>query len=76
MTTRLTVYTASPYDVVIGHGVTDDVRHVVGPEARRVAVIHPPTLRDRAMHLHGGLADLEVTLVEVPDVRRPRRSRS
>ena len=67
MTTRLTVHTASPYDVVIGHGVTDDVRHVVGPDARRVAVIHPPTLRDQAMHLHGGLADLEVTLVEVPD---------
>jgi 3-dehydroquinate synthase len=67
MTTRLTVHTASPYDVVIGHGVTDDVRQVVGPDARRVAVIHPPTLRDRAMHLHGGLADLEVTLVEVPD---------
>ena len=67
MTTRLTVHTASPYDVVVGHGVTDDVRQVVGPDARRVAVIHPPTLRDRAMHLHGGLADLEVTLVEVPD---------
>ena len=67
MTTRLTVHTASPYDVVIGHGVTDEVRHVVGPDARRVAVIHPPALRDRAMHLHGGLADLEVTLVEVPD---------
>jgi len=67
MTTRLTVHTASPYEVVIGHGVTDEVRHVVGPDARRVAVIHPPALRDRAMHLHGGLADLEVTLVEVPD---------
>ncbi len=67
MTTRLTVHTASPYDVVIGHGVTDNVRQVVGPDARRVAVIHPPTLRDRAMHLHGGLSDLEVTLVEVPD---------
>ena len=67
MTTRLTVHTASPYEVVVGHGVTDEVRSLVGDEARRVAVIHPPTLRDRAEHLRTVLDDLEVLLLEVPD---------
>ena len=67
MTTRLTVHTASPYEVVVGHGVTDEVRSLVGDEARRVAVVHPPTLRDRAEHLRTVLDGLEVLLLEVPD---------
>jgi len=69
MTTRLTVHTASPYEVVVGHGVTDEARRLVGPDARRVAVIHPPTLVERATQLRSGLAgdDLEVHLIEVPD---------
>ena len=67
MTTRLTVHTASPYDVVVGHGVVDEVRSLVGDAARRVAVIHPPTMRDRAESLRTALDGLEVLLVEVPD---------
>jgi 3-dehydroquinate synthase len=69
MTTRLTVSTASPYEVVVGHGVIEEARDLVGPDARRVAVIHPPTLVDRATHLRSVLADddLEVHLIEVPD---------
>ena len=67
MTTRLTVHTASPYDVVIGHGVTDEARQLIGPDARRVAVIHSPALRERATQLHAVLDDLEVLLLEVPD---------
>jgi 3-dehydroquinate synthase len=69
MTTRLTVHTASPYEVVVGHGVTDEARRLVGPDARRVAVIHPPTLVERATLLRSVLADddLEVHLIEVPD---------
>jgi 3-dehydroquinate synthase len=67
MTTRLTVHTASPYEVVVGHGVTDEVRSLVGDEARRVAIIHPLTLHDRAEHLRAVLDDLDVLLIEVPD---------
>ena len=67
MTTRLTVHTASPYDVVVGHGVTDEARQMVGPDARRVAVIHSPALLERAAHLRAALDDLEVLLLEVPD---------
>ncbi|MGA9102478.1 3-dehydroquinate synthase [Aeromicrobium sp.] len=67
MTTRLTVHTASPYEVVVGHGVTDEARHLVGDDARRVAIIHSPALRDRADLLRAALVDIEVLLVEVPD---------
>ncbi len=69
MTTRLTVRTASPYEVVIGHGVTGEARQLVGDDARRVAIVHAPTLRERAEHLRETLAtdDLQVLLVEVPD---------
>ena len=67
MTTRLTVHTASPYEVVVGHGVTEEARDLVGPEARRVAVVHSPALLDRATQLRAALDDLEVILLEVPD---------
>jgi 3-dehydroquinate synthase len=67
MTSRLTVRTASPYDVVVGHGVTSEARLLVGADARRVAIIHPPTLLDRAGDLRDVLNDLEILLVEVPD---------
>ena len=67
MTTRLTVHTASPYEVVVGHGVTDETRTLVGADARRVAIVHPPTLIDRAANLRDVLSDLDVLLVEVPD---------
>lgn len=68
MTTRLTVNAATPYDVVVGSGVTSELRGLVGGAAR-AAVIHPPTLRDRAEILRASLIsdDLEVHLVEVPD---------
>ncbi len=67
MTTRLTVHTASPYDVVVGHGVTYEARRLVGPDARRVAVIHSPALLERATQLRAVLDDLDVLLLEVPD---------
>jgi 3-dehydroquinate synthase len=67
MTTRLTVATGAPYDVVIGHGVLSEVRDLVGADARRVAVVHSPTLRARAEALRSELADLDVHLLEVPD---------
>ncbi len=67
MTTRLTVQTASPYEVVVGHGAIDEARALIGDDARRVAIVHPPTLRERAADLRDALGGLEVLLVEVPD---------
>jgi len=71
MTTRLTVPTAHPYDVVIGNGVHDQLRGLIGVGlgVLRVAIIHAPTMADQARRLREPLlADhLEVHLIEVPD---------
>lgn len=68
MTTRLRINAATPYDVVVGHGVTHELRALL-EGASRAAVIHPPTLRDRAELLRASLVsdDLVVHLIEVPD---------
>jgi len=68
MSTRITVASTQPYDVVVGHGVVTEVGGLVAG-ATRVAVVHPPVLAGRAQALRrlldgGGLA---VHLVEVPD---------
>jgi 3-dehydroquinate synthase len=68
MTTRVPVKAASPYEVVVGAGVTEELDGLMG-SAARAAIIHPPTLRERAERLRAGLIsdDLEVHLIEVPD---------
>jgi 3-dehydroquinate synthase len=68
VTTRLKVNAATPYEVIVGHGVTSELRGLLAGAAR-VAVIHPPTMRDRAERLRATIVtdDREVHLVEVPD---------
>jgi 3-dehydroquinate synthase len=76
MTTRLRVPTDRPYDVVIGNGVHEELRGLVGVGlgVMRVAIIHPPSMRERAQVLRESLlADaLEVHLIEVPDGERAK----
>jgi 3-dehydroquinate synthase len=71
VSTRLTVPTAHPYQVVIGNGVHDELRGLVGlgSGVMRVAIIHAPTMADHARRLREPLLDdhLEVHLIEVPD---------
>ncbi|MGA8987790.1 3-dehydroquinate synthase [Aeromicrobium sp.] len=78
MTTRLTVLTAHPYDVVIGNGVHEQLRELVGDDlgVMRVAIIHPPSMVSRAETLREPLmADgLEVHLIEVPDSERAKNA--
>ena len=38
--TRMHVAGASPYDVVVGHHILDELPALVGPEAERVAVLY------------------------------------
>lgn len=68
-TTRLTVKTASPYDVVIGHGVHGELRGLLGTDVARVAIIHPAALAQRAHSLRETLVTdlLDVHLIEVPE---------
>ena len=71
MTTRLTVRTDHPYEVVIGNGVHEELRGLVGfgLGVLRVAIIHPPAMHEQAERLRKPLVSdsLEVHLIEVPD---------
>lgn len=71
MTARLRVPTERPYDVVIGNGVHEELRGLVGVDlgVMRVAIIHPPSMLEQAQLLREPLAadGLEVHLIEVPD---------
>ena len=70
--TRIHVAGASPYDVVIGTGVSADgseLLAMLGDGVRRVAVVHPRSLRGTASTLQEALVagGLEPELAEVPD---------
>jgi 3-dehydroquinate synthase len=71
MTTRLKVPTQNPYEVVIGNGVHEELRGLIGYGlgVMRVAIIHAPTMAKQAQKLREPLLSdhLEVHLIEVPD---------
>lgn len=69
MTRRITISTDHPYEVVIGTGVGGELRALLGEAAVRAAIIHPPSMADRAAELRDALtADgLQIELIEVPD---------
>jgi 3-dehydroquinate synthase len=58
--TTIHVATAAPYDVEVGHGAVDRLPALLGPDVRRVALVHAPGL---TVELPG----LEVLDLEVPD---------
>jgi 3-dehydroquinate synthase len=66
--TRITVGGESPYDVVVGHGLLDELGGLLG-RAERVAVIHTPTLSVPAEALRDELKaqGLDAHTLEVPD---------
>jgi 3-dehydroquinate synthase len=65
--TRLSVRGASPYDVVVGHGVLGEVRTMLGEDPQRVAVCFPEPLAKLASRVTAVLADYEVLPLELPD---------
>ncbi|MDX6278397.1 MAG: 3-dehydroquinate synthase [Nocardioidaceae bacterium] len=78
MTSRLTVHTDHPYDVVIGNGVQEELRGLIGfgLGVLRVAIIHPPSMAKQAELLREPLAAdaLDVHLIEVPDSEQAKSS--
>ncbi|MFT4299916.1 MAG: 3-dehydroquinate synthase [Aeromicrobium sp.] len=68
------VETAQPYDVVIGRGLRERVLDLIGEDAARVAIIHAPSVADRATALRMPLADagLTVRVIEVPDAEQAK----
>lgn len=55
----------SPYDVVIGHGVVDELPRMLGPDVRRVALCHSSALPQLADRVSGALGK-EVAVLRVP----------
>jgi 3-dehydroquinate synthase len=67
--TRVIVGGATPYDVVIGTGLLDQLPALVGDMARQVLLVHPHALADLAGDVERTLveAGTEVVLAGVPD---------
>jgi len=66
--TRLHVGGGSPYDVVVGHGVLDELPAMLGPDVRRVAVCHSDALTELAERVVTSLGDdVDVLHVPLPD---------
>jgi 3-dehydroquinate synthase len=64
-TTRIAVAGESPYDVLVGHGILDDVAPLVGPAAR-VAVVHSAARPDEAARVVAALERSGVSVLPVP----------
>ncbi len=73
-TTRITVGTAAPYDVRVGHSLLGALPAMLGPEVARVAIIHPAALRTSAEAVQSDLTDggLTAILLETPDAEEAK----
>jgi 3-dehydroquinate synthase len=65
--TVIRVATASPYDVVVGHGVLDRLRGLLPSGVQRVAIICPEALEDLLDPFADLLEGLDVIVLQVPD---------
>ena len=67
--TRITVRTGQPYDVIVGRGLLGELPAMIGPDAERVAIIHPAALRTTADAVRADLLDCgyHAILLETPD---------
>ncbi|BDV30594.1 3-dehydroquinate synthase [Microbacterium terricola] len=73
-TTTITVAGDRPYDITIGRGILSGLHETLPPAARKVLVVHPPTLRVQAEALRAQLlGDREVLLAEIPDAEAGKR---
>ena len=59
-----------PYQVVVGTGALDYLPQYLA-DVKRIAVIHPPVLREAAARIGEG-CDAEVLLLEVPTAERAK----
>ena len=64
--TTISVSGDASYDITVGRGILSTLSGTLPPAARKVLVIHPPTLAEQAEHLRAPLVtDREVLLAEV-----------
>lgn len=73
-TTTISVSGADPYDVLVGRGILSELASVLGPNVRKVLIVHPPTLGARAERLREQLSgQVEAILAEIPDAEAGKR---
>ncbi len=67
--TRIAVTAGSPYEVVVGTSLLAELPALIGPDAQRVAIIHPAALRTSAEAVREDLlaAGYAAILLEIPD---------
>ncbi|HVK26866.1 MAG TPA: 3-dehydroquinate synthase [Nocardioides sp.] len=65
--TVIPVATASPYDVVVGHGVLDRLPGLLPAGVQRVAIVCPESLEDLLEPFADLLDGYEVVVLQVPD---------
>ena len=62
------------YQVLIGRGILWRLPEVIGPDAKKVLIVHPPTLAARAAAVRESLLErYEVVLAEIPDAEAGKR---
>ncbi len=74
--TTISVAGSPGYDITVGHDILDRIGEALDPAVRKVLVVHPPTLAERAASLRERLqADgtREVILAEIPDAEQGKR---
>ena len=72
--TTITVSGDASYDITVGHGILSSLGDALPAGARKVLIIHPPTLAEQAERLRSALmADREVLLAEIPDAEAGKR---
>jgi len=73
-TTTISVTGTSTYDIRVGRGILSSLGELIPAAARKLLVVHPPTLREQAEQLRGQLlGDREVLLAEIPDAEAGKR---
>ena len=72
--TVLHVGGASPYDVIVGRDLAHHLPAMLGPGVERVAVICPDRIEDLIDVLVEPIADLDVTVLAVPDGEDAKRA--
>jgi len=73
--TTIRVEGEAPYDVLVGHGVRSRIPALLGPQTKKVLIVHAPTLGRKANELRDALveAGLEALIAEVPDSEDAKR---
>ena len=73
-TTTITVPGDDAYTILIGRNILGEIAGLIGPDARKVLIVHPATLGARAAALRESLqSDYEVLLAEIPDAESGKR---